>query len=59
MPEQAALERPTDVPIMVPSPPVDATFPCCPSCEVLNEPVTELVPIEEEHPVSLPCDNQG
>ena len=59
MPEQAAPERPTDVPIVVPSPPVDATFPCCPGCEVLNEPVTELVPIEEEHPVSLPCDNQG
>ena len=59
MPEQAAPERPTDVPIMVPSPSIDATFPCCPGCEVLNEPVTELVPIEEEHPVSLPRDNQG
>ena len=59
MPEQAAPERPTDVPIVVPSPPIDATFPCCPGCEVLNEPVTELVPIEEEHPVSLPHDNQG
>ena len=33
--------------------------PVCPGCEVLNEPVTELVPIEEEHPVSLPRDNQG
>ena len=32
---------------------------CCPGCEVLNEPVTELVPIEEEHPVSLPHNNQG
>ena len=31
----------------------------CPGCEVLNEPVTELVPIEEEHPVSLPRNNQG
>ena len=59
MPEQVAPERPTDVPIVVPSPPVDATFPCCPGCEVLNKPVTELVPIEEEHPVSLPRDNQG
>ena len=59
MPEQAAPERPTNVPIVVPSPPVDATFPCCLGCEVLNEPVTELVPIEEEHPVSLPRDNQG
>ena len=53
------LTRPTDVPIVVPTLPVDATFPCCPGCEVLNEPVTELVPIEEEHPVSLPRDNQG
>ena len=52
-------EHPTDVPIVVPTPPIDATFPCCPGCEVLNEPVTELVPIEEEHPVSLPRDNQG
>ena len=34
-------------------------FPCCPGCEVLNEPVSELVPIEEEHPVSLPRNNQG
>ena len=59
MPKQAAPERLTDVPIVVPTPPIDATFPCCPSCEVLNEPVTELIPIEEEHPVSLPCDNQG
>ena len=59
MPEQAALERPTDVPIVVPSPPIDATFPCCPGCEVLNELVTELVPIEEEHLINLPCDNQG
>ena len=53
MPEQAAPECATDVPIVVPSLPIDATFPCCPSCEVLNEPVTELVPIEEEHPVTL------
>ena len=52
-------ERPTDVPIIVPTPPVDATFPCCPGCEVLNEPVTELIPIEEDHPVTLPHDNQG
>ena len=59
MPEQAAPERPTDVLIVVPTPPVDATFPCCPDCEVLNEPVTKLVPIEEDHPVSLPCNNQG
>ena len=47
------------MPIVVLTPPVDGTFPCCPGCEVLNEPVTELVPIEEEHPVSLPRDNQG
>ena len=59
MPEQAAPEHPTDVPIVVPTPPIDAMFPCCPSCEVLNEPVMELVPIEEEHLVSLPRDNQG
>ena len=59
VPEQAAPERPTDIPIVVPSPPIDATFPCCPDCEILNEPVTELVPIEEDHPVSLPRDNQG
>ena len=52
-------ERPTDVPIVVPTPPIDATFPCCPGCEVLNKPVTELVSIEEEHPVSLPRDIQG
>ena len=53
------LERPTNVPIVVLTPPINATFLCCPGCEVLNEPVTELVPIEEEHPVSLPRDNQG
>ena len=28
-------------------------------CEVLNEPVTELVPIEEDHPIMVPRDNQG
>ena len=49
----------TDVPIMVPTPPIDATFPHCPGREVLNEPVTELVPIEEDHLVALPRDNQG
>ena len=43
MPKQAAPERPTDVPIVVLTPLIDATFPCCPGCEVLNEPVTELV----------------
>ena len=59
MPEQAAPKYPTDVPIMVPTPPIDATFPCCPGCEVLNKPVTELVPIEEEHLIMLPCNNQG
>ena len=59
MPEQATLECPTDVLIIVLSLPIDATFPCCPGCEVLNEPVTELVPIEEEHPVNLPRNNQG
>ena len=57
--EQAAPERPMDVPIVVPTLPVDATFPCCPGCEVLNETVTELVPIEEDHPVMVPRDNQG
>ena len=48
-----------DIPIVVPTPLIDATFPCCPGCKVLNEPVTELVPIEEEHPVMVPRDNQG
>ena len=41
------------------TPPIDASFPCCPGCEVFNEPVTEHIPIEEEHPVMLPHDNQG
>ena len=59
VPKQPAPECSTDVPIVVPTPPINATFPCCPGCEVLNEPVTELVPIEEEHPVTLPHDNQG
>ena len=59
IPEQAAPECPTDVPIVVPTPPIDTTFLCCPGCEVLNELVTELVPIEEEHLVTLPHDNQG
>ena len=59
VPKQAAPERLTDVPIVVPTPPIDALFPYCPGCEVLNEPVTELVPIEEEHPVALPRNNQG
>ena len=57
--EPSAPECPTDVLIVVPTPAIDATFPCCPGCEVLNEPVTELVPIEEEHLVTLPHDNQG
>ena len=47
------------MPIVVPSPPIDATFHCCPGCEVLNEPVAKLVPIEDDHPVSLPRDNQS
>ena len=59
VPEQAAPECPTDVPIVVPTPPINATFPCCPGCEVLNEPVTELVPIEEDHPITVPRNNQG
>ena len=59
MPKQAVPKRPTDVPIIVPTPPIDALFPCCPGCEVLNEPVTELVPIEEDHPVAVPRNNQG
>ena len=58
-PEQATLERPTDVPIMVPTPPIDAMFLCCPGYKTLNEPVTELVPIKEDHPVTLPHNNQG
>ena len=52
-------ERPTDVPIVVPTPPINAMFPYCPGCEVLNKPVTELVPIEEDHPVAVPRNNQG
>ena len=59
VPEQAAPEHPTDVPIVVPTLPINAMFPCCLGCEVLNEPVTELVPIEEEHLVMLPRDNHG
>ena len=59
VPKQATPERPTDVPIVVPTPLINAMFPCCPGCETLNKPVMELVPIEEEHPVALPCDNQG
>ena len=59
VPEQAAPEHPTDVLIVVPMPLVDATFLCCPGCKVLNELVTELVPIEEDHPVTLPRNNQG
>ena len=38
---------------------IDATFPCCPGCKVLNEPVSELVPIKEDHPITVPCDIQG
>ena len=57
--EQPALEAPTDVPIVVPTPPIDAIFPCCPGCKALNEPVTKLVPIKEDHPITLPCNNQG
>ena len=57
--EQLPPEAPTDVPIVVPIPLVDATFPCCPGCEVLNKPVTELIPIEEDHPITLPHNNQG
>ena len=59
IPEQAAPECSTDIPIVVPTPPIDAMFLCCPGCKVLNELVTELVPIKEDHPVTLPCDNQG
>ena len=59
IPKQGASERPTNIPIVVPTPPIDSTFPCHPSCEALNELVTKLVPIEEEHPVALPHDNQG
>ena len=59
VPEQAVPERPTDIPIVVPTLPIDATFPCCPGCEVLNKPVSKLVPIEEDHPITIPRDNQG
>ena len=59
VPKQGAPEHPTDIPIVVLTPLINATFPCCPGCETLNEPVTKLVPIEEEHPVTLPRDNQG
>ena len=48
-----------DVPIVIPTLPIDVTFLCCPGCDILNELVTMLVPIEEEHPVELPCNNQG
>ena len=44
---------------MVPTPLIDATFPCCPGYKTLNEPMMELVPIEEDHPVTLPHNNQG
>ena len=57
VPEQAAPERPTDILIIVPTPPINAMFPCCPGCEALNEPVTELILIEEDHPVTVPCNN--
>ena len=57
--EQPVPEAPTDVPIVVPTPPIDVTFPCCPGCKVLNEPVTELVLIEEDHPIVLLHNNQG
>ena len=56
---QGAPEHPIDIPIVVPTPPIHATFPCCPGCKFLNEPVTELIPIEEDHPVAVPCNNQG
>ena len=59
VPEQATPERPTDVLIVVPTPLIDTTFLCCPGCKALNEPVIELVPIKEDHPVTLPCNNQG
>ena len=59
VPKQATPERPMDVPIVVPTLLINATFPCCSGCEVLNEPVTKLIPIEEDHLVMLPCNNQG
>ena len=57
--ERPALEAPTNVLLVVPIPLINMMFPCCPGCKVLNEPVTELVPIEEDYPVVLPCNNQG
>ena len=59
VPEQPTAEHPMDVPIVVPTPLIDVTFLCCPGCEVLNEPVTELVLIKEDHLVALSCNNQG
>ena len=59
MPKQAVPKRPTDVPIIVPTPPIDASFPCCLGCEILNDLVTELIPIEEDHSVAVPRNNQG
>ena len=59
IPEQVAPECLTDMPIVVPTLPIDATFPCCSGCETLNEPMTKLVPIEEDHLVMLPRNNQG
>ena len=59
VPSQPSPEHATDVLIVVPTPPIDVTFLCCLGCKVLNELVTELVPIEEDHPVVLPHNNQG
>ena len=57
--EQLAPEAPTNIPIVVPIPLIDTTFLCCPGCKILNKPVTKLIPIEEDHPIALPHNNQG
>ena len=56
---QPSLEHPTDVLIVVLTLPINTTFPCCPGCEVLNELVVDVVPIDEPHPIVLPVNNQG
>ena len=56
---QPSPEHPTNVLIIVPMPLIDVLFPCCPGCEVLNKPVTELVLIKKDHPIMLFSNNQG
>ena len=56
--EQPALEAPTNILIVVPTPLINAMFLCCPGCEIPNKLVMELVPIKEDHPIELPHNNQ-